>query len=327
MIRNPLLVFLTVLSVTAWSSTQVWSVDTPADPTVVPPVTSPAATPLPSNKPPIVLQPVLLSVQNNGGVVSLTEKDPSTFLGGVRIGYEHVLVLCDHIDYWQKPLLGVKRMTLDRAFIDQGPDSPEPGKVVFDSRASKLPQLAFRGIIRPTKVEIIRQPLKEDDKTHVFYKVLLHQVGEFSGDLQTSDGWAPHAGWAEEIQCLVLADIMPGGPANPRFTEVILIGRPGSHPEGKRGARLERLKKPTPSDLGDLNKPTDAVQTPKSTAIKGFDPDAYDWLMETSLITILFDDQGRVFRTLYGKDTTIHGNPSLDMPLEDANTAKPTLEN
>ena len=301
MIRNPLLFFLTVLFVTAWSSTQAWSVDTPTDPTVVPPVTSPATTPLPSTKPPIVLQPVLITVDaGQGGVISFKEKDPSTLLGGVRIGYEHVLVLCDHIEYWQRPLLGVKRTTLDHALIDQGPDSPEPGRVVFDSRASKLPQLAFRGIMQPAQVEIIRQPLKSEDKTHVNYRVLMHNLGAFSGDLQTTDGWAPHAGWAEEVEILAIADIMPGGPANPRFIEVKLIGRPVSHPEGKRLARLERLNQTI----------TDPI------AAKNLGAENYDWWIQSSFITIVFDAEGRVETLITGLDATSGGTPRLDMPIK-----------
>jgi hypothetical protein len=298
---------LVVLSLTAittaWLPTSLWSVDAPVDPApaVVTSTNASPITPSPSTKLPLVLEPVLITVDaGQGGVISFKDAEPSKLLGGVRLGYEHILVLSDHIDYWQSLLPGVKRATLDHALIDQGPDSPEPGKVVFDSRASKLPQFGFRGIMQPAQVEIIRQPLNPEDKSHIVYRVLMHQVGAFSGDLQTTDGWASHAGWAEEIQCLVFADIMPGGPANPRFTEVKLLGRSASHPEGKRGARLERLKQAIPDPV----------------AVKSLGAEYYDWWVQSSFITIVFDNQGRVESLKTGTDTTSGGTPSLDTPVK-----------
>jgi hypothetical protein len=288
----------------------LWS----GDASVVPPIPikpSTTETNSPPKKESLVLQPVLITVDaGQGGIISFKESEPSKLLGGVRIGYEHVLMTCDHVDYWQSLLPGVKRATLDHALFDQGPDSSEPGKVVFDSRATKLAQIGFRGLLQPAQLEIIRQPLNPDDKLHVTYRVLMHQVGAFSGDLETTDGWAPHAGWAEEAQLMVLADILPGGIANPRFTEVILSGRPANHPEGKRGARLERLKQ--------------VVADPN--AAKNLGAESFDWWLESSRLTIIFDDQGRVQSVQTSTDTTSGGTPSLDTPVQEKATVPAVLE-
>jgi hypothetical protein len=310
------------------------------------------------------LQPALISVSaKQGGQASFNEQEPSRLLGGVRLGYEEIFLLCDHVDYWQSKLLGVKRATLDHATIVSGPDAEEPGVVVFDSRASKLPLISFRGLMRPREVEIIRQPLAAQDQARlqarveaqraqdkeraagkppapeseksgkpaktdktdktdnagktaeepqvlVRFRVLLHHVGDFAGDLKTTDGWSPHFGWAEEAEVMVVGDVLPEGIANPRFSAIELLGRPAGGGQDKRPARLGRKHIPL---VGE------AVQ-------KEFDAKAYDWWAESSRITIEFDDQGRVARIKTGADYRGEGTPSLETPVQtpdDAPPAKP----
>jgi hypothetical protein len=282
----------------------------------------------------------------------------------VTFGYEEILVTCDHVDYWQSKLLGVKRAVLDHALITSGPDAEDPEHVVFDSRATKLPQISFRGLMRPREIEIIRQPLappdqarleerrareleerkardkagaettptpkpdtsgdgKSGDKKNndgkigkvdaapaepavlVRFRVLLHQFGEFTGDLKTTDGWSPHFGWAEEAEVTVVCDILPDGIANPRFSSIDLKGRPAGEGVDKRPARLGRKHIPL---VGT------AVQ-------KQFDAEAYDWWAESSHITIEFDDQGRVLRIKTGADYRGEGTPSLDTPVQTSDPA------
>lgn len=297
--------------------------------------------------PPLRLQPALISIAaKQGGMMSFNEQEPSKLLGGVRLGYEEILVLCDHVHYWQSKMLGVKRAVLDHALITSGPDAEEPDHVVFDSRATKLPQISFRGLMRPGSVEIIRQPLTAQDQARleerrlrekakaetkpaakpdtkpetkpaskpdakpdaapaepsvlVRFRVLLHQFGEFAGDLKTTDGWAPHFGWAEEAEVTVVCDVLPDGIANPRFSAIDLKGRPAGEGVDKRPARLGRKHIPL---VGA------AVQ-------KEFDAEAYDWWAESSHISIEFDDQGRVLRIKTGADYRGEGTPSLDTPVQ-----------
>lgn len=316
-----------------------------------PPVSAGEVRPADPTPPPIRLQPALISVSaKQGGMMSFNEQEPSKLLGGVRLGYEEVFLLCDHVDYWQSKLLGVKRPALDHASIASGPEAEEPEHVVFDSRATKLPQISFRGVMRPRSVEIIRQPLTAEDQARlearrvrekaraetkdvkpdttgggkpevvatapveppvlVRFRVLLHQFGDFAGDLKTTDGWAPHFGWAEEAEVTVVCDVLPDGLGNPRFSAIDLTGRPAGAGQDKRPARLGRKHIPVAG----------------TAAQKQLDAEAYDWWAESSHITVEFDDQGRVQRIKTGADYRGEGTPSLDTPVqtpEAAPAAKP----
>lgn len=347
---------------------------TVAPATVTPtPATEPAGEVRPADpEPALRLQPALISVSaKQGGQVSFNDQEPSKLLGGVRLGYEEVFVLCDHVHYWQSKLPGLKRAVLDHALIASGPDAEEPAHVVFDSRTSKLPQISFRGVMRPREIEIIRQPLAEQDQKRLEerqardkarastkpaikdgtgqpqepgkepgkesgkepakepakepgkepakeptaaepavlarFRVLLHQFGEFTGDLKTTDGWSPHFGWAEEAEVTVVGDVLPDGIGNPRFSAIDLFGRPAGAGQDKRPARLGRKHIPLEGA---------AVQ-------KEFDAKAYDWWAESSRITIEFDDQGRVLRIKTGADYRGEGTPSLETPVQTPEAAPP----
>jgi hypothetical protein len=329
------------------------------------PATVPAGEVKPTDPtPPLRLQPALISVAaKQGGMVSFNDQEPSKLLGGVRLGYEEIVVLCDHVHYWQSKLAGIKRPVLDHALIASGPDADEPSQVVFDSRATKLPQISFRGVMRPREVEIIRQPLSKEDQALledrrarekaraakpaengatdkkeagdkgkagasnadgkpaadgtdpatreppilVRFRVLLHQFGEFTGDLKTTDGWSPHFGWAEEAEVVVVGDVLPDGIGNPRFSSIDLLGRPAGNGQDKRPARLGRKHIPL---VG-------------AAAQKEFDAKAYDWWAESSRITIEFDDQGRVLRIKTGADYRGEGTPSLETPVQTPEAAPP----
>ncbi len=287
---------------------------TPSPP-VAPPATSDANAPevKPDN---LALQPALISVAaNQGGTMSFNELEPSTLLGGVRLGYEEALVLCDHVHYWQSKILGLKRPTLDHALIASGPDAEEPGHVVFDTRASKLPQIPFRGLIRPREVEIIRQPLDPKDKAHVRFRVLLHKLGEFAGDLHTANGWVPVHGRAEEAELTVIGEVVPGGIANPHIARIELRCRPAAAGVEKLPAGLGRKPIPLTGELDKVEKP-DATGAGKAQGKKDLDLDAYAWWYESSLITIDFDEQGRLVKSNFGPDARGYGTPNLDTPVQ-----------
>jgi len=306
-------------------------------PAVLPPAgEAPEPAPLkPPKAEPLRLQPALISVSaKQGGMMSFNDQEPSKLLGGVRLGYEEAFVLCDHVHYWQSRLLGLKRPTLDHALITSGMDAEDPEHVVFDTSASKLPQLAFRGVMRPREVEIIRQPLTAQDQALlearlardkakppanppangdgkvdavppeqpvlVRFRVLLHNLGDFSGDLQTTNGWAPHFGWAEETEILVIGDLLPDGIGNPRFAAIDLLGRPAGNGLDKKPARLGRKH----------------IALKGEAAKKELGAEAYDWWAESSRITVEFDDQGRVLRIKTGADYRGEGTPSLDTPVQ-----------
>jgi hypothetical protein len=287
------------------------------------------------------LQPVLMTVAaGDGGTISFKPNEPSKLLGGVTLGYEKIKILCDFVHYWQSPLAGVKRPVLDHAEFGGGPASPAvgtaAGRVQFDSRDSQLPQVGFRGVMQPSRVEMVRQPNADGAAKTVAYKVFLHDVGTIAGDFLTAQGWAPHSGWAEQAELIMLADITPAGVANPRFSEVILLGRPATHPQGKKGARLERLnvaiKELSGKAGADKNNQPSLIQqkseqlTPPPAAIKP-DEEKYDWWIESSRIHLIFDDMGRVQEAKTGMDTTSGGTPTLDnfLPQHDSAAPKPAV--
>jgi hypothetical protein len=324
----------------------------------IPPVVTPVGEvkdpkpPKPPKPETLRMQPALISVAaKQGGMMSFNDQEPSKLLGGVRLGYEEAFVLCDHVHFWQSKLVGLKRPTLDHALIASGMDAEDPEHVVFDTRASKLPQLAFRGLMRPRDVEIIRQPLTVQDQALleerrlrdkakppvsakgngevvkppaagdgkgdaagpeqsvlVRFRVLLHHLGDFSGDLHTTNGWAPHFGWADETEVLVIGDLLPDGIGNPRFAAIDLLGRPAGNGLDKKPARLGRRH----------------VALNDQAAKKELGAEAYDWWAESSRITVEFDDQGRVLRIKTGADYRGEGTPSIETPVQQQEPASRT---
>ena len=274
-------------------------------------------------------EPALVTVSaGKGATISFSDQEPSKLLGGVKIGYELAEVLCDHVHYWQSPLAGSKRSVLDHALFETGPDAYDPEHVIFDTRRSHLPGLSFRGLMTPARVEAVRQPLEpEPDNLKDFetprlgfwralppnlwpprqavFRVQLHALGDFSGDLFTASGWAPYAGWADETEMIIVADITPIGLANARFRTIVLDGRAERDGQPKKGAKLQRLKQSVP----------DAKQVLKSELI--------DWWIQSSLLTIEFTPAGRLLRIETGHDTDGSGTPSLDTPIEPGKAAKP----
>ena len=278
-----------------------------------PKVLAPAELPPKKDSEVSVLLPALISVEaNGGGTMSLNEKEPSKLFGGVKIGYEEARISLDHVDYWQSKLLGAKRLTLDHALLASGLAAEEPDHVVFDTRHCKLPQIAFRGLMKPREVEIIRLPLNPADPKHVRFRVLLHGTGEFAGDLQTTDGWVPYFGWADEAELFIIGDVVPAGIANPRFSSLELKGRAAANGVDKRSARLGR-KHLDPA----LKKPAAKAATEATPAKKSEVPDleTYDWWAESSALTLDFDDMGRVKGMKTGQDFRGKGDPSLDFPV------------
>lgn len=307
----------------------------------VTPVPGGETTPTAETPPPVQLVPAHIVVEaKKGGVATLNPQAPTKMFGGVRVAYKGAFLLCDHLDLWQSKLPGLKRATLDHALIAAGPDGEDPERVVFDTRESTDPLISFRGIMRPRDVEIIRQPLSEADLAEIArrqqaasaqpldqpsgkaptdpaapvlkpivvrFRVLLHALNDFSGHLKVKDGWALHVGYADEAEMQVSADLLPDGSnlANLRFSAIDLIGRPAAADQLKKPARLERKGVP--------------VKDP--AAVKQVGSEASDWWIESSRITIVFDDQGRIQEVQTSTDSNIGGTPSLDTPIQKKDAA------
>jgi len=247
------------------------------------------------------LVPAMTTVNaGRGGSFSLADKDPSTLLGGVEILYEKVRTLCDHVSYWQSPLPGTAHAQLSRVLFVAGAEAADPLHVIFDTRATQLPMIGFRGLMSPTGVEVVRQPLDPAHPTLVSFMVKMHDMEDFAGDIQTSTGWKPHAGWADEMEAVVVATIVPAGLIKQRFTSLVLHGRSATEDRPRRRARLERLKDPIP---------------PKA-ALASLHAKSMDWWVESKTITIFFDDVGKAREVVYDQDFHGEGTPSLDSPVD-----------
>jgi hypothetical protein len=258
---------------------------------------------------PMRLQPVLATINaGRGGSYSLSDKDPSILEGGVEVFYEKIHMVCDHLKYWQAPLAGAAHAQLSKALFANGPEAADPAHVIFDSRATQLPMVGFRGLMTPAGVDVARLPGDPAKPKLVSYRIQFHVLEDFAGMLQTSAGWKPHAGWADEAEAELVADIVPAGLLNQRFTSLVLHGRPAKDGEAKRRARLERLREPIPpsAKLHDLH------------------AKAMDWWVESKTITILFDELGKAKQVIYDQDFHGEGTPSLDMPVDKG--SQPALE-
>jgi hypothetical protein len=295
----------------------------PSAPTTVPATQAPAAppspggdaanpTPGPTPAPagtPTRLQPALATVNaGRGGSYSLSDKDPSILEGGVEVFYEKIHLVCDHLKYWQAPLVGAAHAQLSKALFATGPESADPEHVIFDSRATQLPMVGFRGLMTPVGVDVARLPADPATPKQVAYRMEFHDLEDFAGMLQTSAGWKPHAGWADEAEARLIADIVPAGLINQRFSSLVLHGRPAKDGEAKRRARLERLREPIPPSV-------------KLSTLHG---KVMDWWVESKTITILFDELGKAKQVIYDQDFHGEGTPSLDMPMDKG--SQPALE-
>ncbi len=289
---------------TAPSSAPPASPPSPGGDAAVPAGTAPAA-----GGAPVRLQPALATINaGRGGSYSLSDKDPSILEGGVEVLYEKIRLVCDHLNYWQAPLAGAAHAQLSKALFASGPEAADPAHVIFDSRATQLPMVGFRGLMTPVGVEVARLPGDLATPKLVAYRIQFHDLEDFAGMLQTTAGWKPHAGWADEAEAELVADIVPAGLINQRFASLVLHGRPAKDGEAKRRARLERLREPIPPNA----------------KLPSLHAKAMDWWVESKTITILFDELGKAKQVIYDQDFHGEGTPSLDMPVDKG--SQPALE-
>lgn len=334
-----------------------------SQPSDTPPVVAPtpAAEVQPADPVPALrLQPALISVSaKQGGQVSFNDQEPSKLLGGVRLGYEEVFVLCDHVHYWQSKLPGLKRAVLDHALIASGPDAEEPENVVFDSRASKLPQISFRGVMRPREIEIIRQPLAEQDqkrleerqardKARASTKPAIKdatgqpqepakETGKQSGKGTSKEPTGAEPAVLVRFRVLLhhfgdfVGDLKTTDGWSPHFgwaeeAEVTVVG--DVLPDGIGNPRFSAIDLfGRPAGAGQDKRPARLgrkhIPLEGAAVQKEFDAKAYDWWAESSRITIEFDDQGRVLRIKTGADYRGEGTPSLETPVQTPEAAPP----
>lgn len=235
----------------------------------------------------------------NGGQLALKPGDLSHLDGGVEAWYEQVHLHSQALEWTQTAYPGTTMAILDTLTLTAGPDSHTAEKVLLDTRASRLPLVGFRGLLTPAGISVVRLPPDPADSAHARWKVTLAKPGYFAGDLLTKTGWIPHAGWAEEIELEVIADLSAAGIAAPRFTAIHFFGRQAAQAKDRVRCRLDRLSKP-------LARPEDLADTPI---------DAVEFGYQGLTLTIAFDTQGRYAYTVPGQMAMQYGVVPTDTPL------------
>lgn len=259
----------------------------------------PATPPEPATPPVPMATGVPFRLQYNGGQLALKAGELSHLDGGVEAWYEQVHLHCQTLEWTQTVYPGSTEPILDALRLTAGPESHAPDRVLLDTRQSRLPLVGFRGVLTPARIDVVRRPADAADPTHVRWKVTLAKPGYFAGDLLTKTGWAAHAGWAEEIELDVVADVSPTGIASPRFSAIHFFGRQASNPKDRVRCRLDRLTKP-------LARPEDLADTPAEAAQFGY---------QAMSLTIAFDLQGRYDYTVPGQMAMQYGIVPADTPM------------
>ena len=238
-------------------------------------------------------------LQYNGGQLALKPGEVSHLDGGVQAWYEQVHLHSQTLEWTQSILAGANVEVLETLRLTAGPESHAPDRVLLDTRASQLPLVGFRGLLTPAKIDVIRLPSLATDQGVARWKVTLAHVGFFAGDLLTKTGWVPHAGWAEEIQIDVVANVGPAGIATPRFAAIHFFGHQAPQAKDRVRCRLDRL-------LAPLARPEDLATTPTSAVAFGY---------QGLTLTVAFDAQGRYDYTIPGQMTEQYGVVPGDTPL------------
>lgn len=199
--------------------------------------------------------------------------------GPAILGYEKARIICDTLRFWQDDkLTAVKRLVPSRVLVEPGPFGQLKDRVILDSRACRLPQIGFRGLLKPERITVDRLPQDAAMPLAVRFKAVLTQVGDFFGELRTDQGWTNYAGWAQEIEMIIRGDIDPQLQelTNLRLETLHLFGRKQDGDTPRETALIMRLPKPF-----DEGRSAKAVE--REATIGG---------SQAMTISLFFDDQG-----------------------------------
>ncbi len=157
-------------------------------------------------EPPVapVAAPVLAFNAVGGMSLSLSPDHPSE-ANDVRIRYEAVRLECQRLTYTMAALAGAARPTLSTADFSGGPD----GRVLFDSQASQLPQVGFRGVLRPKVLAIRRIEPDPARPGEVRFRAEASDLGDLDGLLAMPTGMQRHVAWADRAVLDLVANASP----------------------------------------------------------------------------------------------------------------------
>jgi hypothetical protein len=195
-------------------------------------------------EPPVAPVPAPALAFNAVGGMSLSlSPDRPSEASGVRIRYEAVRLECDRLTYTMAALVGATRPTLSSADFSSGPD----GRVLFDSQASQLPQVGFRGVLRPKALAVRRLDADPARPGEVRFRAEASDLGDIDGLLAMPMGMQRHVAWADRAVLDLVANASPTaaigvdalrlvamhfyGSTQPVRPATVLRLRPGAPPE------------------------------------------------------------------------------------------------
>lgn len=159
-----------------------------------------------------------------GGMLLPTGADgqPGRLDGGVRFELDRVVIAAEAIDF---TLAGLPAggPFLATALLAAAPD----GRVLIDTSRSRFESLDFRGVLSPGSVMVERLEV-EPDAAAVAYRLVLEDLGPFSGQIRDEDGaWLPVSGDGGRMVIGLRAVLVSGRPADPTLSRIAIIGDPG----------------------------------------------------------------------------------------------------
>jgi len=185
-------------------------------------------------------QPVMSFSSSGAMKLSMSPDQPSEAAGGVRMRYEQVRLECERLTYRMAALAGTPKPVLSTADLIGGPD----GRVLFDSTNSQMPQIAFRGLLRPRTLAIRRLDADPAKPTEVRFRGEASDLGDVVGVVNTAKGLRQHVAWADRAVLEFVGTVQAGGPLGidtPRMTALHLYGRPADGTTPAKPAVVLRL--------------------------------------------------------------------------------------
>lgn len=210
--------------------------------------------------------------------LSLAPDQPSEASGGVVLRYEEVRLECERLGYRLAALPGAARPVLASAELAAG----EGGRMLFDTTATRLPEMAFRGVLRPRSVAIRRLEVDPAWPAEVRFRAEALGLDDIVGVVLTAAGPKPHLAWADRATLEFVAAPDPAsnlGIGPPRLSALHFHGRPAGDGVAARPATVLRLKRPASA---------------AESTVAGIPADAIGMRAAGMRMSLLFDAQGRL---------------------------------
>ncbi len=204
--------------------------------------------------------------------LSLSPGRPSEMVD-VRMTYEAVRLECQRLTYLLADLAGAPRPVLASADFIGGPE----GRVLFDTTASQLPQVAFRGRLCPRGLSVRRLDPDPARPSEVRFRAEATDLGEVDGIVSTPAGPRRHVIWAERAVLDVVSTVAGNAAIGLDAPRLVALHCYGSS-QPARPATVLRLPSGAPPEA----RPVEAVQ-----AAHG-----YDMRASGAVISLYFDGLG-----------------------------------